>query len=526
MEDSDVDRLTLVLGVILASIVIAYVSYRFGLISMLLTWIQAIGQEKVNFTRLKEYFNGNGYIVHSDSDIQIGPSGSFKRFDSVDKDIKIATSNFGGGGGGGVVDGNGSDSEADAIPPQPLRPAPAAPLPSSQTAESQSQLSLIETVFFRRESASKSSTSIKPLPRPVLSANFLATRRCIAYGSPPPIAGPGGGGGWESSPQPPPPHPPPPSSPPVDASGSNETIAILDRLQAESTLLNMALAVDAEEPDTSSPRTHHVSGHLCISLEYDNERSEMIANILEAHDLVNPFGLCEPVNSCIKIFLLPDVSISVQTKVCEDSSNPTYKERVVFSMDPGNSIYTALLFQIYTVNVYSDSLIGEGELSLLDFNIKQPSTTWVTITDCGQETGYGELMISLSYLPTAERLTVVIIKGRNFSFCNSIKTGNSFVKLSITQTGNRIHKQKTPVKYGEHSPIFNELMIFHLPIYSLQGIKLDFTIAEASGSGEKVCTIGHVSIGPETYGRSLNHWNQMLASMRKPIAMWHSVSNP
>ena len=62
--------------------------------------------------------------MHSDSDIHLDATGSFKRFDPVDRDFRVAittsslSSNYGG-----------SPPATASIPPQPLRPAPA-PQPS------------------------------------------------------------------------------------------------------------------------------------------------------------------------------------------------------------------------------------------------------------------------------------------------------------------------------------------------------------------------------------------------------------
>jgi hypothetical protein len=39
-------------------------------------------------------------------------------------------------------------------------------------------------------------------------------------------------------------------------------------------------------------------------------------------------------------------------------------------------------------------------------------------------------MFSLSYLPTAERLTVVIVKARNLKFAHGRESGDPFVKVS------------------------------------------------------------------------------------------------
>lgn len=55
---------------------------------------------------------------------------------------------------------------------------------------------------------------------------------------------------------------------------------------------------------------------------------------------------------------------------------------------------------------------------------KKPTTTWLQLTDSrNNSTNWGELMFSLSYLPTAERLTVVVVKARNLKLDR--ENGNS-----------------------------------------------------------------------------------------------------
>lgn len=58
------------------------------------------------------------------------------------------------------------------------------------------------------------------------------------------------------------------------------------------------------------------------------------------------------------------------------------------------------------------AVTGETEFQIGD--VRRPITTWLTLSDSRHNNSpYGELMFSLSYLPTAERLTVVVVKGRN-----------------------------------------------------------------------------------------------------------------
>lgn len=117
----------------------------------------------------------------------------------------------------------------------------------------------------------------------------------------------------------------------------------------------------------------------------------MIANVLEAKDLINPnFAINgatntdEQMDTYVKIFLLPDKNINVQTKIYRNSNSPSYQERVIFTLHPRDQMQTALLFHIYATDMNSHTLIGEGELSLADVSLRQPVTTWVTLTDTSQ----------------------------------------------------------------------------------------------------------------------------------------------
>jgi len=67
-----------------------------------------------------------------------------------------------------------------------------------------------------------------------------------------------------------------------------------------------------------------------------------------------------------------------------------------------------------------------------------PISTWLPLSESRINTQNGELMISLSYLPTAERLTVVVVKARNINLCADDSTiekdqlfQNIFVKVRL-----------------------------------------------------------------------------------------------
>lgn len=62
-----------------------------------------------------------------------------------------------------------------------------------------------------------------------------------------------------------------------------------------------------------------------------------------------------------------------------------------------------------------------------------------------------------------------------------------------------------------------------LVLFSIQTIQLRITVSDSSENEGRAYSIGHIIIGSASTGKPLSHWSQMLASLRKPIAMWHSL---
>ncbi|KAK2579746.1 hypothetical protein KPH14_011087 [Odynerus spinipes] len=312
----------------------------------------------------------------------------------------------------------------------------------------------------------------------------------------------------------------PEPEPPPDESNLKRAISCESVCSDTSVVLN-----DLEEAP--------VAGHVCVGLEHErwggrgtDTEGDLAVSVLEARDLVAPDG--RPAQDTFaRVCLLPDRQTHLQTRLYRSSPSPSYQEKFLFPLDGGPAGRTLL------VEVFSDesslgggaSLIGEASLRLGPAP-RPPATTWLPLTGPSLPTPHlGELMFSLSYLPTAERLTLVVVKARNLRGGNSMP-GDFFVKVYLLQQGKKMHKKKTSVKKGEKSPIFNEAIIFSVPAHALQTIQLRLTIAEVNGeqgTNPKAYSVGHVIVGSTSTGRALAHWRQMLTALRRPVAMWHPL---
>ncbi|XP_043520314.1 uncharacterized protein LOC122534076 isoform X2 [Frieseomelitta varia] len=312
----------------------------------------------------------------------------------------------------------------------------------------------------------------------------------------------------------------PDPEPPPDESNLKRAISCESVCSDTSVVLN-----DLEEAP--------IVGHVCVGVQYDrwggrgaDSEGDLAVSVLEARDLITPDE--QPAQDTFaRVCLLPNRELHVKTRLYRGSPSPSYQENFLFPLDDGPSGRTLL------VEIFSDetsigdgtTLIGEARLRLGPAS-RAPATTWLPLLGSALPTPkLGELMFSLSYLQTAERLTLVVVKARNLRGANAV-AGDFFVKVYLLQQGKKIHKKKTSVKKGEESPIFNEAIIFNVPTHTLQNIQIRLTVAEVNndqGVNSKPYSVGHVIVGPTSAGRAFVHWRQMLAAQRRPVAMWHPL---
>ncbi|XP_061386086.1 uncharacterized protein LOC133320998 [Musca vetustissima] len=275
-----------------------------------------------------------------------------------------------------------------------------------------------------------------------------------------------------------------------------------------------------------------ITGYLCVGLNYDKnsitpQGVDLQVNILEAKDLILPFKV-DTIDTFVRVYLVPDQTGSLQTKVVEDSSTPSYNEALHFWLSKHYARHS-LWFHLFH-NGDAHTLIGEAEMEIGE--IPKPITTWIPLTDSRKVNAqWGELMFSLSYLPTAERITIVVVKARNLQLRVPSKRNpdimhdiqNIFVKVYLMNNDKKVLKKRTSLKRKDRCPVFNEFVIFSLPPQSLTTAQIRLTVyGTTQDDATTVTPLGHVFAGSAcSNGKGLRHWHQMLSSLRKPVAMWH-----
>ncbi|XP_024084140.1 synaptotagmin-10 isoform X2 [Cimex lectularius] len=215
-------------------------------------------------------------------------------------------------------------------------------------------------------------------------------------------------------------------------------------------------------------------GRLHISTEYDFDRSDLLVHLFEGEDFVGHDCL-------VGILLDPPVDSRVRQSTCRSETNPIFDQVFKFPVSHDQLSNHHLIFQ------------PPEDLS--------------------------EILISLSYLPSAERLTVVLLKAKNLFLPENRDTLDPFVKVCLLANGKRIKKKKTACRKGTVNPVWNEAITFNVSSSFLKTSAVEIVVFDqGSDLIGAPSTVGSVLIAHDS-----EHWNEMSSTPRKAVAMWHKI---
>uniref|UniRef100_A0A8C4FQJ6 Synaptotagmin n=1 Tax=Denticeps clupeoides TaxID=299321 RepID=A0A8C4FQJ6_9TELE len=133
----------------------------------------------------------------------------------------------------------------------------------------------------------------------------------------------------------------------------------------------------------------------------------------------------------------------------------------------------------------------------------------------------GDVCLSLRYVPTAGKLTIVILEAKNLKKMDVGGLSDPYVKIHLVQNGKRQKKKKTTVKKNTLNPYYNESFSFEVPSEHIEKVQVVVTVLDYDKIG-KNDAIGKLFLGLNSTGTEQRHWADMLANPRRPIAQWHS----
>ncbi|GBP75393.1 Synaptotagmin-1 [Eumeta japonica] len=265
-------------------------------------------------------------------------------------------------------------------------------------------------------------------------------------------------------------------------------------------------------------------GRLHLRLKYDFDRSDLEVHLIEAHDLAGyeAGGFNDPY---VRVSLLPEVDTRVrQTPVHRNEANPFFDQHFKFPVSHDELGDKTLLLQIVgqasmrTVKKAGghrrpwilqlqrsrqgvagllgrnrifdggsgglmkekfsrNEVMGSVRVPLSRVEVAGGAEVWAELSrERRPPEELQELLLSLSYLPSAERLTVVVLKARNLLPPQEGKDAlDVYVKVYLLVNGKRVKKKKTNRK-DIANPVWNEALSFSLPSANLQEASIEASL--------------------------------------------------
>ncbi|XP_044748177.1 synaptotagmin 1-like isoform X2 [Coccinella septempunctata] len=287
------------------------------------------------------------------------------------------------------------------------------------------------------------------------------------------------------------------------------------------------LTENAEEPDEGEKPEVQKLGKLQYKLEYDFNQNSLSVTVIQAEELpaLDMGGTSDPY---VKVYLLPDKKKKFETKVHRKTLNPVFNETFCFKSIPyADAMNKTLVFAIFDFDRFSKhDQIGEVKVPLCTIDLAQTIEEWRELQSVEGEGGQlGDICFSLRYVPTAGKLTVVILEAKNLKKMDVGGLSDPYVKIALMQNGKRLKKKKTSIKKCTLNPYYNESFTFEVPFEQIQKVNLVVTVVDYDRIGTSE-PIGKVVLGYNASGTELRHWSDMLASPRRPIAQWHTLKDP
>ncbi|KAM7396658.1 hypothetical protein PAMP_019684 [Pampus punctatissimus] len=281
-----------------------------------------------------------------------------------------------------------------------------------------------------------------------------------------------------------------------------------------------------KETDLSDnePKEEEKLGRLHFSLDYNFTDNTLVVGILQAAELpaMDVGGSSDPY---VKLYLLPDKKKKFETKVHRKTLEPNFSETFTFKVPYTELGGKTLVMTVYDFDRFSKhDAIGAVKIPMSSVDFSQSLQEWRDLQKAEKEESerLGDICLSLRYVPTAGKLTVVILEAKNLKKMDVGGLSDPYVKIHLMQNGKRLKKKKTTIKKNTLNPYYNESFSFEVPCEQIEKVQVAVTVLDYDKIG-KNDAIGKVLLGNNSTGTEQRHWSDMLANPRRPIAQWHSL---
>ncbi|XP_051820705.1 synaptotagmin-13 [Antechinus flavipes] len=261
---------------------------------------------------------------------------------------------------------------------------------------------------------------------------------------------------------------------------------------------------------------------LHYSLGYDPQKAQLSVTLLEAVTADHDMGCDCYIQGSLAS---GSATVEAQTALKKRLPHTTWEETLVFPLPEEQRPAAILTLTLRTCDRFSrHSVVGELQLHLDGLPLGTAQWGELKTSAKALATGSGEVLLSISYLPAANRLLVVLIKAKNLHSNQSKDVLGKDVSVKVTLKHQALKLKKKQTKRAKHklNPVWNEMIMFEVPDDLLRASSVELEMLGQDEAGQSH-VLGRCSLGLHSSGTQRSHWEEMLKNPRRQIAMWHQL---
>jgi len=134
---------------------------------------------------------------------------------------------------------------------------------------------------------------------------------------------------------------------------------------------------------------------------------------------------------------------------------------------------------------------------------------------------YGAILLGVWYDSAASKISVNVVKCRGLKALDIKGTSDPYVKVWMCKNNKEFKKEKTSIKKGRLSPIYNETLVFDLPENDIPVTSLKISVLDDDFGGNDL--IGSILLGDASEPTETAHWNDVFSNVGASITSWHTL---
>ncbi|XP_036938357.1 synaptotagmin-15 isoform X1 [Acanthopagrus latus] len=262
---------------------------------------------------------------------------------------------------------------------------------------------------------------------------------------------------------------------------------------------------------------------LCFSVEYRHSSEQLMVSLLRLGNLPPPF---HGNVTLVELRLLPDDRRPRQAKARGTGPDPEFNDCFVFQVSGVCVSQSTLSVCVLSVEQQCKRHAVGRVLFPLEGELGQAGRVlWrdLETEDDTQCSELGDVQISLSYSPSLQRLSVVVLRARGLQL---LTDAGVCVQVSLQIHTQAVKIKRSSVVKGESDTHFSYRMTFKLRPQHLDEACLRFELQQPQDvRSEPPVLLGVLVLGPFMYARGpqLQHWMDMVNTPQEPVKLWHGL---